>query len=333
MTACPFDLDTSKTHHVTGLGNAMVDIIAECEEVFLSQLSIEKGAMTLIDEPRAQEIYAAMGPATEESGGSAANTISGIGVLGGKACYLGKVANDQLGRIFEHDLTSGNVTYKTEKAAEGLETGRCYILVTPDAERSMNTFLGASSGFSPIDVDETLIASSQVIYMEGYLFDPPLAKQAYRKAAEIAHLNNVKVSLTLSDSFCVDRHREDFLDLIREETDILFANEHELKSLFQVEDLSEAIQLIRNFCPLSAITRSEKGSLIVTSESLIEIEACPVEKVIDTTGAGDQYAAGFLYGLTQGMSLEECGNVASQAAAAVIARIGPRIPQDFKFNN
>ena len=310
--------------HVAGIGNALVDVIAHSDDTFLIENKIEKGAMTLIDTQRAKEIYDRMGQAIEASGGSGANTIAGVASFGGKAAYLGKVADDQLGDVFAHDIRSLGAHFDTPRLSNHEPTGRCLILVTPDAQRSMNTFLGASTQFCVDDLDETLIADAEVLYMEGYLFDPPPAREAFYEAAKMAHRAGRKVSLTLSDSFCVDRYRAEFQHLIETQVDILFANEAELLSLFQVEVFDEAMHLIRGRCDIAVVTRSEQGSVVVTEGDIHIIDAHKAEALVDTTGAGDQYAAGFLFGLTTGKDLVTCGRLGSLAAAEVISHVGPR---------
>lgn len=313
----PFDVLT--------IGNAIVDIIAYAEDDFLVSEDIIKGAMNLIDVERAEHLYAAMGPATEQSGGSAGNTAAGVASLGGKAAYFGKVSSDQLGTIFSHDMRAIGVHYETKPLAGDPPTARSMIFVTPDGERSMNTYLGACVELGPEDIDEAVVAASTITYFEGYLWDPPRAKEAIRKAAEIAHANNRTMSMTLSDPFCVDRYRDEFLDLIRSKTvDLVFANEHELKSLYQTASFEEALAAIRSECELAAVTRSEKGSVVVTREETHAVDAHPIEKLVDTTGAGDLYAAGFLFGLTHDRSLEDCARIGGMAAAEVIQQIGPR---------
>lgn len=307
------------------IGNAIVDIIARCEDDFLVDNNIIKGAMNLIDEDRAETLYAAMGPAIETSGGSAGNTAAGIASFGGQAAYIGKVADDHLGGIFRHDIQAIGVHYQTHALDDGASTARSMIFVTPDSERSMNTYLGACVELSDKDIETELPAASKVTYFEGYLWDPQAAKDAIRRAAEIAHAHSRQVAMTLSDSFCVDRYRDEFLELIRTKTvDIVFANEAELKSLYQTSDFETAISIIRDECELAAVTRSEKGSVIVTREKTVEVDAHPVENLVDTTGAGDLFAAGFLHGFTQGRSMEDCARLGSLAAAEVIQHIGPR---------
>ncbi len=309
---------------VTGIGNAIVDVIAQADDGFLAEENIAKGGMTLIDAERATSLYAKMGPGREVSGGSAANTIVGVASLGGKAAYIGKVRDDELGGIFAHDIRAAGVTYQTSPSTDGPPSARCLILVTPDAQRSMNTFLGASSLLSAADLDETLITMAQVTYLEGYLFDQQPAKEAYYKAAGIAHAAGRMVSLTLSDAFCVDRHRADFRHLVAEEVDILFANEAEIISLYEVETFDEALQRVREDCGIVALTRSEHGSVIARDDEIHVISAEAVGSVIDTTGAGDLYAAGFLFGFTHGRPLAECGRLGSIAAGEIISHFGPR---------
>lgn len=309
---------------VTGIGNAIIDVIAPCEPEFLDQYNIERGAMTLIDQDRARELYAAMNAPTAVSGGSAANTMAGFASFGGRGNYIGLVAQDELGDVFSSDIKNIGTHFETTRYNGSLETARSFIFVTPDGERSMNTFLGACTELGEEHIDEVLIANSAITYMEGYLFDKDAAKSAFRKSAALARKNGRRVSLTLSDSFCVNRHRTDFLDLIRRDIDILFANEDELTALYQTDDLNTAIDAVREHCSIAAITRSEKGSVIIDGDETITITAEPVTRVIDSTGAGDQYAAGFLYGLSTGKSLSVCGIYASRAAAEVISHIGPR---------
>ena len=309
---------------VTGIGHAIVDVIAQTKDGFLALHQMDKGAMMLIEEDQAEAIYGDMGPGVEASGGSAANTMAGLASLGGKAAFIGKVRNDQLGDVFAHDIRSIGVTFETEAATDGATTARCLILVTPDAQRTMNTFLGAAAGFSPDDVDPKLIGGALVTYLEGYLWDRDAAKEAFLKAAQLAHAQDRKVALTLSDAFCVDRHRDSFRDLVDGHIDILFANEDEIKSLYETDTFDAALQLVRGKCDIAALTRSEKGAVIVAGDEVHVIDAEPVDKVVDTTGAGDQYAAGFLYGLTNGYGLARAGRIGGIAAAEVISHIGAR---------
>jgi sugar/nucleoside kinase (ribokinase family) len=313
---------------VAAVGNALVDVLAQTSDAFIAEQKakhgMEKGAMTLIDEARALELYMAMDSGVETSGGSAANTMAGFASFGGKGGFIGKVAEDDLGKIFQHDIRSIGVQFETQPLAMGAKTGRCLILVTPDAQRTMNTFLGASVELGPDDIDTDLIASAQVTYLEGYLFDRDQAKAAFIKAAEAAHAAGHRVSLTLSDPFCVDRHRSDFLRLVENHVDILFANEEEIKSLFLQDNFDDAISALTKNVEIAAITRSEKGAVILNEGKRFDIAAAPVSKVIDTTGAGDQFAAGFLYGFTEGKDMQTCGKLGALAAAEVIQQIGPR---------
>lgn len=313
---------------VVAIGNAIVDVLAPASESFIAEQSekfgMARGAMNLIAAERALQLYGAMGPATEMSGGSAGNTIACYASFGGKGAYIGKVGKDQLGEIFRHDLKAIGVDHKTAPVESGSATARCMVLFTPDGERTMNTFLGACVELSPADIDEAVIAASAVTYMEGYLFDPPLAMDAFYKAAKIAHDAGRKVALTLSDSFCVGRHRKAFQDLIEGHVDILFANEDEIKSLYETQSFDEAINSVRGKCEIAAITRSEKGSVILKGDAVTEVAAQKVAQVIDTTGAGDAYAAGFLFGYTEGLGMAQCGELGSIAAAEVISHVGPR---------
>jgi len=309
---------------VIGVGNAIVDVLSPTEDAFLAEQGLDKGMMTLIDTERARALYDAMGPAVEVSGGSAANTIAGVASLGGEAAYIGKVRNDQLGGVFGHDIRAAGVDFRSRPATSGAPTARCLIFVTPDAQRTMQTYLGVSVELGPDDIDEAAVADAGITYLEGYLFDPPEAKKAFVKAAEIAHRMNRKVALTLSDPFCVDRHRAEFLHLISGHIDILFANEAEITALFEVDSFDEALQRVRGHCEIAALTRSEKGSVIVSGDETHVIAAHPVEHVVDTTGAGDLYAAGVLFGLSRNRSLADCGRIGGMAAAEVIGHYGAR---------
>jgi sugar/nucleoside kinase (ribokinase family) len=309
---------------VLTIGNAIVDVIATVGEDFVSRENLVKGSMNLIDEVRAEQLYAAMKNATEISGGSAGNTAAGVASFGGTAAYFGKVKDDQLGAIYRHDMRSIGVTFNSHAASDGPATARSFILVTPDAERTMNTYLGACVNLTTADVDAEIVKTSAVTYMEGYLWDKPEAKEAFRLAAQIARAAGQLTSITLSDSFCVERHRESFLDLIRNHIDIVFANESEIKSLYQTQNFDGAVAAIRKDCALAALTRSEKGSLIVTPTESVEVKAHAVDKVVDVTGAGDLYAAGFLIGHTRGMTLRRCAELGSLAAAEVISHTGAR---------
>jgi len=299
-------------------------VIAQASDAFLAQHELTKGAMTLIETDRAVHLYRALGSAVQMSGGSAANTMCGVASLGGRAAYIGKVSDDELGEVFGHDLRAVGVTFRPGARTDGVPTGRSIIVVTPDAQRTMNTYLGSSSLLCVPDVDEATIADGAVLYMEGYLFDRDAAKDAFRHAASVAHAHGRQVSLTLSDSFCVDRHRGDFLALVRADVDVLFGNEAELMSLYQTDSLDEAVGAVRDDCQLAAITVGAEGSLIVGKDDVVQVPAQPVRRVIDTTGAGDLYAAGFLYGLTHGHDLVDCARIGSIAAAEVISHVGPR---------
>jgi sugar/nucleoside kinase (ribokinase family) len=308
-----------------GIGNAIVDVIARIEDDFLIRHGMHKGAMVLIDEARAGAIYDAMGPAVEISGGSAANTIVGAASLGARAAFVGKVKQDGLGRVFAHDIRSAGVAFATPPAAGGPSTGRCYVLVTPDGERTMNTYLGAAQDLHPDDIDPDAIGSAGITYLEGYLWDPPHAKQAFLKAAKIAHGADRSVALSLSDVFCVDRHRGEFLDLIRTgAVDLVFANEPELHSLYATADFDAALAALRQDARLAVITRSEKGCLVVTREETLAVPAVPVEQVVDATGAGDLFAAGFLVGLARGPDYRIAARLGALAAAEVISHLGAR---------
>ncbi|MEM9669900.1 MAG: adenosine kinase [Pseudomonadota bacterium] len=316
---------TDTKFDVVALGNAVVDMIAPVEDEFINRWNIVRDSMTLIDEPRAEELTtAANGKAQELSGGSAANTAAGIASFGGRAAYLSKVADDRLGSIFRKDLNAGGIPFETAPLVGGPATARSIIFVTPDGSRSMNTFLGASVMFSPEDVDADTIEAAGITYLEGYLFDREEAKKAFIHASEIASAAGRKVSLTLSDSFCVDRHRESFKHLVKNHVDILFANEAELLSLYETERLEDAIDALRQDSALAAVTRGPKGSIIIGDGDPIEVAAEPIDKVVDTTGAGDQYAAGFLYGLSRGLPLALCARLGHIAAAEVISHYGPR---------
>lgn len=312
-------------YDVLGIGNALFDVLVRTDEAFLARHGMAKGSMSLIDEARAAAIYKDMGPATEVSGGSAANTIVGIGSLGARAAYVGKVKEDQIGNLYVHDIRAAGVAFNTPAAKDGPATGCSYILVTGDGERTMNTYLGAAQDLSPADIDPAEIASAGIVYLEGYLWDPKNAKDAFVKAAKIAHDARRKVALTLSDSFCVDRYRDEFLSLMRNGTvDIVFANESELHSLYTTSDFDAALKQLRNDVNLGIVTRSEKGCMVVSVEDAVAAPAFPVDKVVDTTGAGDLFAAGFLFGLARNLAYKQCGELGALAAAEVIQHIGAR---------
>ncbi len=316
---------TSKRYDVLALGNAIVDVIATAEEDFLASHGLVKGSMALIDEARAESLYAAMGPGKVISGGSAANTIAGLASFGGKGAFIGKVKADELGKLYRHDLTSLGVAFDTAAATDGPATARSFIIVTPDGERTMNTYLGACQGLSPADVDPTVVENADIVYLEGYLWDPPAAKDAFRKASEIAHKAGGRVAITLSDSFCVDRYRSEFLGLVRSRTvDLVFANEHELKSLYETSDFDTALAGLRAENVLAVVTRSENGALAVTPEGIVAEPVFPIERLVDATGAGDLFAAGFLFGLTSGRETRDCLRLGALAAAEIISHVGAR---------
>lgn len=309
---------------VVCIGNAIVDVLTQTDDATLSRLGMTKGSMSLVDAEAAERLYNELGPGIETSGGSAGNTAAGLASLGAKCAYIGKVRDDRLGEIFAHDIQAVGVEYSTAPAIDGPPTARCLILITPDAERTMNTYLGACADLGPDDIDEKLVGRAQVTYLEGYLWDRDAAKQAFLKAARLAHAAGRMTALTLSDSFCVDRHRDSFRELISGHIDILFANEAEILSLYDVDNFDEALQHAREDCAVAALTRSEKGSVVISGEEVHVVDADPVSPVIDTTGAGDQYAAGFLHGYTRGKELALCARVGGIAAAEVISHVGPR---------
>lgn len=316
---------SSAKYDVLGIGNAIFDVLVQTDEGFLVRHGMAKGGMALIDERRAAAIYEDMGPAVEMSGGSAANTIVGIASLGARAAYVGKVRDDQIGRLYGHDIRAAGVAFETRPATDGPATGCSYILVTPDGERTMNTYLGAAQELAPADIDPSQVAASAVLYLEGYLWDPKNAKEAFVKAAGIAHNAGRQVALTLSDAFCVDRYRDEFFDLMRNGTiDLVFANEAELHSLYQTSDFDTALAQMRKDAKLAVVTRSEKGCVVASKDGVIAVPAFAVEKIVDTTGAGDLFAAGFLFGLARGVGHEKAGRLGALAAAEVIQHIGAR---------
>ena len=312
-------------YDVLGIGNAIFDVLVKTDQSFLSRHGMTKGGMALIDEARAAAIYQDMGPATEMSGGSAANTIVGVASFGARAAYVGKVKDDQIGRMYAHDIRAAGVAFTTRPAVDGPATGCSYILVTGDGERTMNTYLGAAQDLTQADIDADEIVAAKITYLEGYLWDPKNAKEAFVKAAGIAHGAGREVALTLSDAFCVDRYRDEFLDLMRKRTvDLVFANEAELHSLYQTSDFDAALKQLREDAKLGVVTRSEKGCVVVSQDGVIAVPAFPVETVVDTTGAGDLFAAGFLFGLVRGAGHENAGRLGALAAAEVIQHIGAR---------
>ncbi|CCD90094.1 putative pfkB family carbohydrate kinase; putative Adenosine kinase [Bradyrhizobium sp. ORS 285] len=316
---------TDAKYDVLGIGNAIFDVLVQADEAFLTKHGMTKGGMALIDEARAAAIYADMGPATEMSGGSGANTIVGLASLGARAAYVGKVKGDQIGKMYTHDIRAAGVAFDTAPAADGPATGCSYIIVTPDGERTMNTYLGAAQNLTTADIDPAQIAAARIVYLEGYLWDPKDAKNAFVKAATIAHDAGREVALTLSDAFCVDRYREEFLDLMRGGTvDLVFANEAELHSLYQTSDFDGALKQLREDATLGIVTRSDKGCVVVSNDGVIAVPAHPIETLVDTTGAGDLFAAGFLFGLVRKTGYEIAGKLGGLAAAEVIQHIGAR---------
>ena len=309
---------------VLTIGNAIVDVLARVDDEFLERNKLAKAAMRLIDEPEAHRLYDLIGPSVIISGGSAANTAAGIASLGGRASFIGKVRNDQLGHFFTHDIRAAGVSFEVSASKVGPATAQSFILVTPDGERTMNTYLGACVTLTPDDISQFTVEEAQVTYLEGYLWDPPAAKEAFMKASRIARGAGRKVALTLSDSLCVERHKKSFRELIVRDIDILFANEKELRSLYETRTFDDAMQLARRDAELAVLTRSEAGSVIVRDDELHVIEAVKVERLVDVTGAGDLYASGFLFGLTHGRPLAECAQLGSLAAAEVITHLGAR---------
>ena len=312
-------------YDVLGIGNAIFDVLVQTDEAFLAAHGMAKGGMALIDENRATSIYRDMGPATEMSGGSAANTIVGVANLGARAAYVGKVRDDQIGRLYTHDIRAAGVAFETRPAADGPATGCSYILVTPDGERTMNTYLGAAQDLTSADIDAAQIAASAIVYLEGYLWDPASAKEAFVKASKIAHEAGRQVALTLSDAFCVGRYRGEFLDLMRNGTvDLVFANEAELHSLYETSDFDTALKQLHKDIKLGIVTRSEKGCVVASGDGVISVPAFPIQKMVDTTGAGDLFAAGFLFGMVRNAGFENAGKLGALAAAEVIQHIGAR---------
>jgi sugar/nucleoside kinase (ribokinase family) len=319
------NVTTAPTLDVLGIGNAIVDVLGHAEESFLADHALVKGAMTLVDATEAQTLYDAMGPATEMSGGSAANTMAGLASLGGRGAFIGKVRDDQLGRIFRHDIAAAGIDFTTPPGgAAGAATGMCLVFVTPDGERTMQTHLGICTELGAEDIDDGQVAAAAVTYLEGYLWDPPRARDAFHTAAEAAHGAGRRVALTLSDPFVVDRHRAGLRDFAEHHVDVLFANEAEILSLYEVDDFDAALQHVRGHCEIAALTRSAKGSVVVSGDEVHIVDAEPVAEVVDTTGAGDLYAAGFLRGLTQDLPLATCARIGGIAAAEVISHLGAR---------
>ncbi|MFP5376400.1 MAG: adenosine kinase [Acidimicrobiia bacterium] len=320
MTSHPLD--------VVAVGSAIVDVLTSAADEEVAAAGLVKGAMALVDARRADALYAAMGPAVEVSGGSAANTAAGVASFGGSSAFIGKVRDDQLGEVFTHDIRAVGVEFATPPATDGPSTARCLVMVTPDAQRTMSTYLGAATGLSPADIDAGVVARARYTYLEGYLWDPPEAIDALRRAVALAHQADRRVALSLSDPFCVDRHRKAFLDFIADDVDVLFANEAEVVSLFEVPALGDALALLPGHCDVAAVTRGPLGSVVVSAGQVVEMPAEPVDHVVDTTGAGDLYAAGFLYGLVSGADLAGCARLGGMAAAEVISHVGarPQVP-------
>ena len=306
------------------IGNALVDVLATVDEGFLVRENIVKGSMNLVDIKRSKHLHSLVHSRTEMSGGSAANTAYGLASLGGKAGFIGKISADRLGESFSNDLAAVGVEFFPGATCESEDTGRCLVVVTPDGNRTMNTFLGAASLLDAADISKTAVQSAAVVFLEGYLFDKDAAKEAFRTAAEYAHAAGRKVALTLSDSFCVDRHRADFLSLVKSDIDILFSNEDELKALYQVDSINDGLHQLRDNCEFAAVTRNEHGSVVIDGDEVVIIDAEPVKSVVDATGAGDMYAAGFLYGFVRGKTIEQCGKIGSLVASEVITHMGPR---------
>ena len=320
----------SPSYDVVGIGNAIVDVLGEVDDEFIAEYDLAKGSMALIDEERMRALYDAFPPAEEHSGGSAANTMVGAAALGSVAGYIGKVRDDQIGEIFAHDITASGVEFGVTPSPEGPPSGRCLIAVTPDAERTMNTFLGASVELAPEDIDHDMVAASEILYLEGYLWDPPSAKAAMRAAVETAKQAGRRVALSLSDSFCVDRHREEFQELVAHSVDLLFANEDEARALFECDTHAEAILILDGACEVAAVTRGSRGCTVLSGREPVEVPAHQVTKKVDTTGAGDLFAAGFLHAFAGGAEPELAAQVGSIAAAEVITHIGARPATDLR---
>ena len=314
----------TKNFDVVGIGNAIVDVLVQADDDLLDTFALTKGTMALVDERQAERLYSSVGPGLETSGGSAANTLAGVAQLGGRAGFIGRVRNDQLGSIFAHDIRSVGARFDTPAATTGPSTARCLILVTPDAQRTMCTYLGASVGLDPADLDLDLVAQAKVLYLEGYLWDSDEAKAAFIAAAEVARAHGGEVALSLSDAFCVERHRDSFQELVDGHVDILFANEMEITALYKANSFEEAADQVRGRCKVAALTRSEQGSVILNGEGRHTIAPFRLGPLVDTTGAGDLYAAGFLHGYTQGQDLEACGRLGSLCAGQVVTQLGPR---------
>lgn len=328
MTQFSSSASSPAQYDVIGIGNALVDVLSQTSETFLAEqyqkCGMERGSMNLVSEERALDLYSQMGPAIEMSGGSVANSMAHLAALGGRAAYMGKVADDQLGDVFAHDMKSMGIAYATQRLSSGAKTGRCMILVSDDATRTMNTYLGAATQLTTDDITPSMIAASSITFMEGYLFDAPHCKDAFYTAGKIANEAGRKVALSLSDLFCVERHHADFKSLIENHIDILFANETEIKALAKTDELDGALSAVRHKCDIVVVTLGAKGSVILSGDHTYDIKSVSPEKLVDTTGAGDAYAAGFLYGLTKGLPLTECGTIAARNATSVLGYMGPR---------
>ena len=309
---------------VAGIGNAIVDVLSFADDALIAKHGLVKGSMTLVEETRSIELYEQAGPTTACSGGSVANSLAGMASLGSKTAFIGKVKNDQLGAIFKHDMRAVGVHFNTGMMERGPATANCLVYVTPDAQRTMATYIGACSRVSEADIDADIIAQSAITYIEGYLWDTETAKSAIRKAITIAREHRRKIAFTLSDTFCVDRHRDEFLEMIMHDIDILFANENEIKSLYQTEDFDVAVKKAKGACDIVALTRGEKGSMVLTKDSSEDVPAQAVPNILDTTGAGDLYASGFLYGITKGWKLGDCARLGNRCAGEIITQIGAR---------
>jgi len=321
---------STKAYDVVGIGNAIVDVLVQSDDDQLDAFGLTKGTMALVDEDQAERLYGSLGPGLETSGGSAANTLAGIAQLGGRAGFIGRVRNDQLGDIFAHDIRSVGARFETPAATAGPSTARCLILVTPDAQRTMCTYLGASVGLDPADLDLEMVAQARVLYLEGYLWDSDEAKRAFIAAAEVARAHGGEVALSLSDAFCVERHRDSFQELVDGHVDILFANEMEITSLYKANSFEEAAEQVRGRCHIAALTRSEQGSLILNGSGTHVVEPFRLGELVDTTGAGDLYAAGFLHAHCRGQSVEACGRLGSLCAGQVVTQLGPRPQGDLR---
>ena len=310
-------------YDVLGIGNAIVDVLSMCDDALIEKLGVRKGTMFLIDEDRAEELYSLMGPAAEVSGGAAANTLAGLASLGGKAAFVGKVRDDQLGKIFTHDMRATGVSYETSAATAGPATARCLIFVTPDAQRTMNTYIGACARISEEDIDAAVVKDSAITFVEGYMWNDPSSKKAIRHAMKIAKDAGREIAFSPSDVFCIENHHQEMLELV-EESDVVFANEAETMALYGAKTIEEAIEAIRGKCKIAVVTRGEKGSVVVTKDETVSVPAAPIRELVDTTGAGDLYASGFLFGLNRGWGLKECAELGSKCAAEIIQHMGAR---------